>query len=288
MPERSEPRVERLITERYELAEGCGWHDGRWRFVDLLQGRLLEHTGAPRERPRELLRLDVPLGRVLPAADGTSLAIAGAGFARLGADGEVTWLARPERQRSGVRMNDGGVDVHGRVWGGAMRMDMRPGTGRVHRLEPDGTSTCVVEGITIPNGPAFTPDGRVMYLADSAAGVVYRHELSADGDLAGRELFATWSEGSPDGMALDAEGGLWIAIWGQGRVERRDRDGRLTMTVALPARQPSCPALGGPDGCELLITTAALGLPPGAADGAIYHTRVEVPAAPVLLAAPLC
>ena len=288
MPERCGPGVERLITERYELAEGCGWHDGRWRFVDLLQGRLLAHTGAPGERPQKLLDLDVPLGRVLPATDGTSLAVAGAGFARLGADGGVTWLVRPEQQRSGVRMNDGAVDVHGRVWGGAMRLDARAGTGRVHRLEHDGTSTCVVDGVTIPNGPTFTPDGQVMYLADSAAGVVYRYELSAAGDLAGREVFATWSEGSPDGMALDVDGGLWIAIWGQGRVERRDRDGRPTATVALPARQPTCPALGGPDGRDLLITTAALDLPSSAADGAVYRTRVEVPAAPPLLAAPLC
>ncbi|MGA5124753.1 SMP-30/gluconolactonase/LRE family protein [Streptomyces pseudogriseolus] len=126
------------------------------------------------------------------------------------------------------------------------------------------------------------PDGRQMYLADSARGLVRRYPVDpATGALGSPEEFVRIEDGSPDGMTVDAEGAVWIAVWGTGTVRRHLPDGRLDRTVRLPARQPAGVCL---QGRTLHITTARLGLEnPGPDDGALFSTHVAVlglPAAP--------
>ncbi len=270
--------------DRLDLGEGGRWVDGRLVLVDILSGRLL--TGAAGDTLRRLARLPVPLGAVAPVhgAPGRWIAAAGTGFCLIEPDGRHEWLSRPEDGSPvSTRMNDGVADPAGRFWAGSMAYDEVSGAGSLYRVDPDGTTTRVLTGIAIANGPAFTPDGAVMYLADSARGVVRRYAVDpATGELGAAEPFLAFKdgEGGPDGMTVDRDGGLWVALWGAGAVHRYRTDAVLDRVVRLPAVQPTSVCLGGPDGRLLHITSAALGEPGGAADGALFTVPVEVPGPP--------
>ncbi|GAA5162799.1 SMP-30/gluconolactonase/LRE family protein [Amycolatopsis dongchuanensis] len=264
--------------ERFELGEGLRLVDGRLVMVDILRGRLLElPEGAP---PRELLKLAEPLGAVAPLAGGGWLAAAGTGIAVLG--GSVRWLARPEKAPA-MRMNDAVADPAGRFWAGSMAYDATPGAGSVYRVDPGGSVTAVITGLTVPNGPAFDADGTTVYLADSAEGVIFRYTVdAATGEPGEREKFATVAGGSPDGMTVDAEGFLWSAIWGAGEVRRFAPDGTLDRVLPVPARQPASVCLTGE---HLVVTTARVGLDaPGELDGAVLSTPMAVAPLPTRVA----
>ncbi|MFE4053209.1 SMP-30/gluconolactonase/LRE family protein [Streptomyces sp. YIM B13518] len=270
-----------VAADRLELGEGARLlQDGRIVLVDILTGRLLSLPDTPGAALRVLARLEEPLGAVAPiGADGGFLAAAGTGFARLAPDGTV--LAR--RRLAGLdgpppqRMNDAVCDAQGRVWAGSMAYDATPGAGVLHRLDPDGTVTTVLRDLTVPNGPAFSPDGATLYLADSAEGTVYAHRVDpATGGLSERNVLFRLPAGggSPDGMTVDAEGRLWSAVWGAGQVRCYSPDGILLLTLDLPARQPTSVCLTG---SHLLVTTARYGLGvPGPLDGAVLSTPCAV------------
>ncbi|MGW2477537.1 SMP-30/gluconolactonase/LRE family protein [Streptomyces sp. NPDC001665] len=137
----------------------------------------------------------------------------------------------------------------------------------------------LLSGPAVPNGPAFTADGTVMYLAESAKGVIRRYPVDPESGLPGKpDTFASFGEGSPDGMAVDAEGGLWTAVWGTGTVHRYRADGTSDRRIRLPASQPAGVCL---DKDTLYVTSARYGLTaPGPLDGAVFAVRVEVPGPP--------
>ncbi|MEW2157198.1 SMP-30/gluconolactonase/LRE family protein [Streptomyces sp. NPDC007189] len=268
--------------DRLQLGEGIRWTGDGVVLVDILQGRLLATPDDPGAALREILRLPVPLGAVAPVAGraGTWIAAAGTGICLLGPDGALTWLATPEdRPGPEMRMNDGVADPSGRFWAGSMAYDNTEGAGTLYRVDHDGTVTLAVEGITIPNGPAFTADGRTMYLADSAHAIVRRYPVDPDtGRVGTPEDFLTVDEGAPDGMTVDAEGALWCAVWGTGTVRRYLPDGTLGRVVRLPAGQPAGVCL---EGTLLHVTTATVGLDaPGPYDGAVFTVPVDVPGTP--------
>ncbi|WP_330269332.1 SMP-30/gluconolactonase/LRE family protein [Streptomyces griseorubiginosus] len=274
-----------MVQGEYELAEGGRWVDGRLVYVDILAGRLLElrENTERAAAPRELARLDVPLGAVAPVhgSPGTWIAAAGTGIALLTRDGKLQWLDRPE-DRTGVpsRMNDGVADPAGRFWAGSMPYDGTRGAGSLYRTDTDGTVVWVLDGLTIVNGPAFTADGTTLYLADSAVGTILRCRVDpVSGDLSGGpETFARMreDEGSPDGMTVDAEGCLWVALWGAGAVRRYHPDGRLLTTLDVPAPHPTSVCLR-PGGNRLHITTARHGVKsPTPASGAVLGVSVPV------------
>ncbi|MFJ8630728.1 SMP-30/gluconolactonase/LRE family protein [Streptomyces sp. NPDC093568] len=268
--------------DRLELGEGVRWTGTEVVLVDILAGRLLSAPPDPTAPLRTLARLPVPLGAVAPVAGhhGTWIAAAGTGICLLHADGTLHWLARPEENAPvRMRMNDAVADPFGRFWAGSMAYDADEGAGSLYRVDADGTVVRVLEGITVPNGPAFTPDGSLMYLADSARGVVRRWSVDpVTGELGAPQDFVRIREGSPDGMAVDIEGAVWIAVWGTGTVRRHLPDGTLDRTLRLPARQPAGVCLADD---VLHITTARVGLTaPDDADGALFTARVEVPGTP--------
>ncbi|MPY31240.1 SMP-30/gluconolactonase/LRE family protein [Streptomyces adustus] len=271
-----------LGSDRLELGEGIRWTDGRAVLTDILTGRLLALPDRPDERLEQITQLPCPLGAVAPVEGrpGHWIAAAGTGICHIDPAGRVDWIARPEDDaRVPMRMNDGVADPHGRFWAGSMAYEATDDAGSLYRLDRDGRVTRVLQDITIPNGPAFSADGTVMYLADSARGVVRRYPVDpGTGDPGTPEPFVALTSGSPDGMTTDIEGCLWTAVWGAGQVHRYRPDGSLDRVVELPAGQPAGLCLGGPDGRTLLVTSAHIGLPdPGPLDGAVFAVRVDVP-----------
>lgn len=264
-----------ISAERLELGEGARAHGDGFVAVDLLAGRLLrvqDHTVST------LLTLDVPLGAVAPRVDGGWIAAAGVGIALLEDDGSLQWLAEPEAAAPvAMRMNDGVADPHGRFWAGSMPYDGTPGAGSLYRVDPDLSVTRVLGGLSIPNGPAFDATGSVMYLADSARGLIQRYAVDIDsGDLAAPTTFVELDGVAPDGMVVDADGFLWSALWGGSRLHRYAPDGALAEVVAVPATQPTSVALSAGPRAEMLITTAAVGLEATGDEGRLLLTEVSV------------
>lgn len=241
-----------------ELGEGARWLAEGPLQVDLLSGRVLAHRDG---RVDVVLELPVPVGAVAARRGGGLAVVAGTGV-RLFADltDPVPAVVDTGVDPDTLRVNDGATDAHGRLWFGLMPYDGAPGAGSLWRLDPDGHLSMVLPGITVPNGPVIDDAREALYLADSPRGVIYRHGLDADtGRLGPAEVFATVSDGSPDGMAVDADGDLWSALWGGSRLHRYRADGVLSDVVPLPATQPTSLALD-PRGGPALVTTARFGL----------------------------
>ncbi|MDX3655871.1 SMP-30/gluconolactonase/LRE family protein [Streptomyces sp. ID05-26A] len=259
--------------ERLELGEGARWIGGRLVVVDLLAGRVLETPGDVPAPFKEIAALPVPVGAVAPVrGSGELMAASGTGAGLLGGPLLESFAGE------GMRVNDAVADPAGRFWVTTTAYDTESGTGALHRL---GSASPVLKGLTIPNGPAFSRDGSLMYLADSARGVVHRFDVDRDGEPGGRRVFLHTPHHTPDGMTTDVAGNLWVAFWGASVVRRYRPDGRLDREVALPARQPTSVCLGGPDLSRLFITTAKYGLRrPSLHDGALFAIDVDVPGFP--------
>jgi sugar lactone lactonase YvrE len=269
----------------YELAEGTRWLGDRLVFTNIPAGTLLAAPAEPGDA-RPLVRLDLPLGAVAPVAGrpGEWIAAAGTGIALIGPDGTLDWLDRPEDGSPvAMRMNDGCCDPAGRFWAGSMAYDAVPGAGSLYRTDTDGTVVKVLDGMTVVNGPAFTADGSLMYVADTSAGVIYSCDVDpGTGELSDRRVFAEVppSEGAPDGMTVDDADRLWVALWDGSAVRRYQPDGTLQATVPVPARRPTSVCLG--DG-SLFVSTARTGLQdPGPGDGAILQAPVDASAPSVV------
>jgi sugar lactone lactonase YvrE len=191
--------------------------------------------------------------------DGWILA-AGQGFVHLAPDGSLRSIIGVTPP--GTRMNDGACDPQGRLWAGTLADDFRPGGGALYRLDRDGRVELMLDGLTISNGLGWSPDGATMYLADSGPRLV--HAFRFDGDRGsiseGRVLLAVAEHvGTPDGLTVDADGDLWVAIYGGGRVHRYSAEGLLRDELILPAAQSTSCAFAGPELNRLYVTTATEG-----------------------------
>lgn len=287
--------VEVVGPDRLRLGEGVRFVDGRIVLVDIVAGRLLrvvaDHGMTPLE---ELAHLELPLGAVAPLADrpGTWVAAVGDGLAVLEPPGALSWIAHLETDRPvELRMNDAVADPAGRFFAGSMAIDGTPEAGRLWRLDGDGSTRVVMDGISIPNGPAFDRERGVAYLADSAKGLLWRIPVDrASGELGTPAELAHFGpgEGSPDGMTVDDEGRLWVACWGAACVRCLSPDGEELAKVAVPARQPASVALTLSLPGRLWVASASVELErPSPLDGALFCIPVDAtapPADPVRLA----
>lgn len=204
------------------------------------------------------------IGWVIERREGPGF-IAGlqSGFARAELEPfSVTMLAVPESHPPHNRFNDAKADARGRIFAGTMPMAIDQPSGCFYRLDPDGTVTCLDTGYTVANGPAIHPDGRFLLHTDSVLGRIYRFDIRDDGSLGPRTLFRQFAagEGKPDGMTFDADGGLWVAQWGAGRVGRYAPGGRLDDVVELPASQVTSCCFAGEGLDRMFVTSAADGV----------------------------
>jgi sugar lactone lactonase YvrE len=260
------PRLIPWGPDRLELGEGGRWVGDRVVVVDVPTGRLLEADPSGPGPLRELAKLDVSLGAVAPLAgtDDAWIAACGTGIAMLRAGGRLEWLARPEDGKEvKMRMNDACADPAGRFWAGSMAFDFTPDAGSLYRVDPDGTVEKVLDGVTISNGPAFDAAGTTMYFTDSARARIDRFHVDPEsGALSDRRLFVQMKGRgeNPDGMAVDDEDHVWVAVWGSSEVRRYRPDGGLAETIPVPTRQPSSVCLMGSEEPRMFVTSAATGL----------------------------
>jgi xylono-1,5-lactonase len=166
----------------------------------------------------------------------------------------------PEPHYPNNRLNDATVDHLGRIWAGTMDCGAALETGSLYCLGVDRKVTCRDTGYIVTNGPAISPQNDCLYHNDTGRGIVYRFTLTAAGDLADKREFLKFPQdwGLPDGMTVDAEGGLWIAHWGGARVSRFTADGKLERVISLPVSQVTNCVFAGVALDRMFVTSAAI------------------------------
>ena len=239
-----------------EHGEGPVWHPGfaGVRFVDMQAGDILELVA-----PDRVTRTHV--GTVAaafrPRRGGGVVLGDQRGFVLLDDQLAVERQLPHLWDDPGVRMNEGGADPAGNFWCGSMAYDQTEGAGALYRLAPDLTATKVVDGVTVSNGFGFSPDGAHAYYIDTPTRRVdvFDHR---DGELFGRRpaFWVTDGPGNPDGLTVDAEGCLWVALFRGAAVHRYAPDGELLAVVPLPVAQVTACTFGDPGLDHLYITTS--------------------------------
>lgn len=250
--------------EAYVLGEGPVWDaaGGRVLWVDIQRGLVLEgELRADGVEPVARHALPGTVGAVVPAADGGLLVAAADGLAAIPAGGRVHPGPRLLPGHADSRLNDGACDPAGRFLVGSLALDGREHDERLYRLESDGSVTVLADDVTLSNGLGWAPDGNTLYHVDSVPGVVWSRRYDPATGAVGerRELFRI-ADGTPDGLCVDVDGNLWIAIWGGGEVRRYTPRGDVLAAVAVPAPHTSSVAFVGPGRDRLLVTTARDGL----------------------------
>lgn len=184
---------------------------------------------------------------------------------------------------SKLRMNDGGCDPQGRFYCGTMAYDEAPGAGTLYRLDPESSVHPVLSGLTISNGLQWSADGQSAFHNDTPTGRIDRYAFDPQtGQFGERTTFAVVEDGpgQPDGMAIDVDGGIWIALWGGGAVRHYDAAGTLVEVIELPVPDVTACAFGGPQLDTLYISTSRVRADhPGA--GAVFSVRSDVLGAPL-------
>ncbi|WP_382307942.1 SMP-30/gluconolactonase/LRE family protein [Herbiconiux sp. UC225_62] len=271
--------------------EGAFWDEriGALRSVDMLSGDILTHRETADDGGDAEGRHSVSdvVALIRPRVTGGYVVATERGFALL--DDELrTEREIPVFEETLLRMNEGACDAAGRLCCGSLAYDYAPGAGKLYRLDPDLSVHVVLEQVTIPNGLVWTAGagGPLALHADTADDAVYAYDFDPiAGAFGPRETFVDFAgvTGSPDGMTLDAEGGLWIALWGGAAVRRYDARGILTDIVPLPVSHPTSCAIGGGSGTTLFVTTSRAG-DTGAPEpfaGQVYAIDIGVAAAAV-------
>ena len=262
-------------------AEGPVWWPawGGLRWVDMLAGDVLTLDAASGAVGRQHVS-DV-VAALRPRHGGGFVAAVERGFALVGRDDDVRLLGDLWSDR-GVRMNEGGCDPDGRFYAGSMPYDGSPGRGSLYVLAPNGSVREVLGKVTISNGLAWSSDGSTAYYVDTATQQVDAFSYDAVAGLHDRRLLFTIpvDAGAPDGITVDAEGMIWVALSGGGAVRRYRTDGVLDGVVEVPVRRVTACTLGGPDLRELYITTSREGEDPEPEAGSVFRCRVGVPGLP--------
>ncbi|TFC96919.1 MULTISPECIES: SMP-30/gluconolactonase/LRE family protein [Cryobacterium] len=262
--------------------EGPVWSEswGGLRWVDLYAGDVLSLQGDTVSR-RHVGSIAAALR---PRRSGGAVIALESGFALEDAAGTITDFGALELD-PGLRMNDGGCDPHGRFYCGTMAYDQSPGAARLYRLDPDGTVTVVLEGLTISNGLEWSPDGSLAYFNDTPSGRIAVLDYCRESGLTGLRRFAEIpsEDGFPDGLTVDSEGGVWVALYGGSAVRRYTPDGRLDGIVDVGATNVTACTFGGKELKQLIITTTRENLRPGQDPlaGSLFVADVGVAGRPV-------
>ena len=283
------PRPECVLPWGAELGESPVWvaAERRLYWVDMLAPAV--HRFDPGTGRNESATVGKLVSAVLPTADGGILVASQDGIELLDFEaGRLAPFANPEPDMPENRLNDAKVDGRGAIWVGSMRLDASGPGGSLYRIAPDGTIERKESGITVSNGIGWSPDGATLYFVETIPGLIYAYRVDADGrTLLDRRVFAKVPEasGRPDGLAVDAEGCVWCAIWDGWRVDRFRPDGTIDRTIALPVPRPTSVAFGGDDLRTLFVTSARTRLPASSLaeaplSGGLFACRLDVAGVP--------
>lgn len=279
------PAPDQLSGERATLGESPRWnaHRGELHWLDIDSGELWSSTLTD-ARPEVVFRCKPPLGALVHLVDGDALVAVGDAWIRpsddrrLGALGSAT-----------MRYNDAAVDSIGVVWSATMRRDetpAAPGEAALFRVDAAAPTNFGGE-LSLGNGIAFSPDDRYMYLVDSGRKVVRRTRFDAElGPVGTWEDWVTTDSGLPDGIAVDVEGGVWVACWGAGTVVRFDQLGSRTHVLRVPTAGVTAVTFAGFGLDVLACTTSSQGVPASQDPlaGRVFVAPAPVPGVPLHLA----
>lgn len=279
---RIDPQV--LVRQTCHTGEGPLWHPDEQAlyWLDIPRGTLFRHElEAGRTATYDV---GAPTGGITLQRDGSLALFMADGAVRTWRAGNVekTILAGIPAE-SGNRFNDVIADPEGRVFCGVMSTAQR--TGRLYRLDPDGSLQVVVEGTGTANGMGFAPDLSRMYFCDSRQRTLSVFDYDrATGAITNRRILVAprGDEGQPDGMTVDAKGCLWSARWNGARLVRLDTGGNEMRRIDFPVRNVSCVTFGGPDYTDIFVTTASAGDPEnnGELSGSLFHLNLGIAGRP--------
>ena len=274
-------RAECFVDPIAHHGEGPVWddRDGSLYWVDMLAGDVLR-VDAGGQITRH--HIGTVAAALRPRVAGGMVVAVERGFALVDDTWWVIETMPDVFNDATVRMNDGACDPQGRFYCGTMAYDARPGAGALYRLSADRTVQTVLTGVTVSNGLEWA-DERTAYYVDSATGGVDVMDTEPDtGELHGRRPFVAIdpSRGEPDGLTIDADGGIWVALWEDRAVHHYSAGGRLEDVVELPTSRVTACTFGGDALDTLYITTSALGLPDDPLAGAVFCIQPGVTGRP--------
>ncbi|WP_338898446.1 SMP-30/gluconolactonase/LRE family protein [Streptomyces sp. TG1A-60] len=250
------------VREYATLGEGPTWDADAQRliWIDILGSRV--HTYDPASGRRTVLVTEQHVGAAKPRVGGGLVLNLRDGVGLHDPDGGFRWLHH--EPVPGRRANDAAVAPDGSLFAGTMRYDEAPGGGTLARFTAGGLARTVLDDVAVSNGTGWSPDGRLMYYIDSPTRRidVFDHAETEGGRFpADRRPFVTVEDGAgfPDGLTVDAEGCVWVALWEGGAVRRYTPSGELDRVISLPTPRPTACAFGGADLTDLYITTARTG-----------------------------
>lgn len=256
--------VELVLDTKSALGEGAIWNykTGELIWVNIT-GKILNFYSPALKNNKEMLTGQM-VGTVVPAESGKVIVALENGFYQLDPDtGTKHFIANPEEGVEGNRFNDGKCDPSGRFWAGTMSTQGKPQAGALYRLDADGSAHKMVDNVSISNGIAWSLDATKMYYIDTPTRnvMVYDYDNATGGISNPRTAVEVPEEmGSPDGMTIDADGHVWIALWGGSAVGCWNPEtGKLLRTINVPAKNVTSVAFGDNDLGTLYITTATQG-----------------------------
>ncbi|MFB7998053.1 SMP-30/gluconolactonase/LRE family protein [Streptomyces sp. NPDC056002] len=254
-------RPEVAVRAEATLGEGPTWdaEAGRLIWVDILGSRV--HTYDPATGRRTVMVTEQHVGAAKPRAGGAGLVVnLRDGIGLYGPGGaDFHWLHRDPVP--GRRGNDAAIAPDGSLWAGSMAYDETPGGGNLVRIAADGTATEILGDVTVSNGTGWSPDGTLMYYIDTPTRRIDVFDVDGQEAVRRRE-FAVVEEGAghPDGLTVDADGCVWVALWDGSALRRYTPSGALDRVVELPVKRPTACAFGGADLTDLYVTSARVGL----------------------------
>lgn len=244
-----------VVQASDRLGEGPVWSplERRLYWFDIKGLRLSWYE--PATDARGTFALPLRASAAAPRTAGGLIVATEKGLAKVDPDAGTIEITDPQDLGEGFRSNDGKIDTMGRFWWSSMDDDGGARPGKVFVTTPNGVTRTALTGIHIANTVSVSPDGSVLYVADSARKAIYAHQMADLKQV--REFANTRAEpATPDGSAVDVDGYLWNAQWGGSRIVRYAPDGSIDRIVAMPVSQPTSCAFGGEDLSTLYVTSA--------------------------------
>ncbi len=242
------------------LGEGPVWLGDGLLWVDILEGKVMRSRGGSTVAVKSC---GEPVSAAFPRRGGGYVLLQNHGVVTLDARFHETGRIPVLAGSSGLRLSDGAIGPAGELWFGSMRPDLESG-GSLYRLRAgEREAVEVLPGLGMSNGIGFSPDGRAMYLVDSARRTVNVFDYDPETqEISGQRVFTEVEAelGTPDGIAVDAAGGVWVAMWAGGRLRRIEHDGTWSQEILVPASNVTSCAFGGAGLQTLYITTATVEL----------------------------